>query len=93
MQSFKQHLVEWLVPESELNLDSFKIEFRLIRHNNRKLDSDAPFFCYKWIIDTLVKQGYAKDDDKVKLVIIPSVVEETAIETSIKVKVFKWNHT
>ena len=91
-EEFKHSLVEWLIPKSNLLLESLKIEFSLIRHNNRRIDSDAPFFIFKWIIDTIVEQGYAKDDNKVKLVIIPSIVDKAAIETSIKVRVSRWIH-
>ena len=91
-EEFKHSLVEWFIPESELLLESFKIEFSLLRHNKRRIDSDAPFFVLKWIIDAIVEQGYAIDDNKVKLVIIPSVVDKAAKETSIRVKVSKWTH-
>ncbi len=89
---FKNRLLEWYIGKSNIMMESFKIEFSIIRNNKRKLDSDSIIMPIKWIIDVLVQQGYAKDDDKVKIVIIPSVVDLEQLETLIDVKVIKWKH-
>ncbi len=84
---YKEKLTEWFLPKSELMLDSFIIEFSLFRPNGKKLDADALFYIYKWTIDSIVEQGYAKDDNKVKIIINPAILEKKNVETTIKVKV------
>jgi len=85
----KARLTEWLVPEYDKEPhQEGRIEFRLYRPSKVKLDADAGSFVNKWIIDTLVEQGYFVDDDKLTLVLYPVVVEPERVETDIEVKVY-----
>ena len=85
----KNMLCEWYIPKSELALDTFTVEFGLKRPGKKKLDSDALFFCYKWIVDTFVEQGWAKDDDKMEMRITPAELSSDGIGTRITVKFYE----
>ena len=86
----KARLVEWLVPKYDKEPHATgKIEFRLYRPTKLRLDPDAGCgSAYKWIIDTIVEQGYFIDDDRLTLVLYPVVVEPERVETDIEVKVY-----
>jgi hypothetical protein len=85
----KTRLTDWLVPKynGEPHREG-RIEFRLYRPSKKRLDADAGSFVNKWIIDTIVEQGYFVDDDRITLVLHPVVIEEDRVETDIEVKVF-----
>ena len=71
---FKDILKQWYLPEWQDNpYERAEIHFTVLRANGKKLDADsmAPS-TFKWSMDTLVEQGYLVDDDKVKLVLHPT---------------------
>ena len=90
-KKLKEALCEWHIPKSDLGLDTFTAEFGLKRPGNKKLDADALFFCYKWIIDTFVEQGWASDDDKAEIRITPSELSSSQVNTMITVKFYRRN--
>lgn len=87
-KAFKDNLKEWHLPESELSLASGTVEFQLYRPTKRRLDADSIAFIGKWFVDTLVEQGYFKDDDQVTFIYKPVIVEKDRVETEIKIKVY-----
>ena len=91
MAEFKEHISSWSIPESSLLLGSGRIEYQLYRPNKKKLDNDAPSYVYKWVQDTLVAQGYFKDDDQITSILRPVIVERNRVETEVKVAVYGTN--
>jgi hypothetical protein len=86
----KTRLKDWLLPKNEGKVyREGLVEFRLYRPSKKRLDADAGSgTVYKWIVDTLVEQGYFEDDDQITFVLKPVIVETHRVETDIEVKVF-----
>ena len=89
---FKEHICSWSIPESSLKLGSGRIEYQLYRPNKKRLDSDAPSYVYKWVMDSIVSQGYFSDDDQIALVLRPCIVERDRVETEVLVKVYGYEN-
>lgn len=87
-KAFKDNLKDWHLPKSELSLDSGTVEFRLYRPTKRRLDADSIAFIGKWFVDTLVEQGYFKDDDQITFMYKPVIVEKDRVETEVKIKIY-----
>lgn len=87
-KTMKDDLKAWLVPTSDLMLDSGTVEFRLYRPTRKRLDADSIAFIGKWFVDLLVEQGYFKDDDQVTFIYKPVIVEKDRVETEIYVKIY-----
>ena len=87
---FKDMLIQWYLPEWQDNpYERAEIHFTVLRANGKKLDADsmAPS-TFKWAMDTLVEQGYLVDDDKVKIVLHPTRLnQENQLETMVKMQV------
>lgn len=86
---FKIMLCEWYLPESDRNADSAEITFTILRNTKRGMDPDAfGISANKWAIDTLVEQGYLRDDDKVRIILEPTELNcSDSGETTINMKV------
>jgi hypothetical protein len=69
-----------------------KVEFTILRHNNRRIDADSAVFVGKWLVDFLVEKGYFNDDNDVEFVYKPAVMNADVIETSLKVEVYGENN-
>lgn len=76
-KDFIETLGDWHVPKSDLMLEEADIEFTLLRNSKRKLDADALTVVYKWTIDYIVKQGWLKDDDKLRIIMNPTQIHES----------------
>jgi len=88
--TFKKDIMDWFMPKHEDNpYISSDIRFTIHRPDNKKIDSDAfGISSYKWIIDTLVEQGYLVDDDKCKIILEPTILSSDGqIETSVRMEV------
>jgi len=87
---FKDMLKEWCIPKSNDKYYSLNIEFTIIRPDRHRIDPDSlAGSAGKWIVDTLVEQGWLKDDDKVRISYNPTIVDEVISETMIKVEIYK----
>jgi len=91
MSAFKERITSWSIPISTLKSKSGRIEYQLYRPNKKRLDSDAPSYVYKWIMDTLVDLGYFIDDNDITLVLKPVIVEKDRVETEVRVTVYGTN--
>lgn len=86
--AFKESLREWYVPATNHKFDRATITFQILRDSSRKIDADAfGVSAYKWFIDLLVEQGWLKDDDKVRVIQEPVVLNASSNETQIFCKV------
>ena len=88
-QNFKAELQDWSLPIWEENpYTEAHIEYTILRRNGFKLDSDNLAFSYKWLQDLLVENGYMVDDDKIKVVLNPTLLHvEGSVETSVRVEI------
>jgi len=94
---YKNQLKDWYIPENpNPKYESIDIQFELKRHNKRVLDSDNLGIIIKWTIDAIKgekndKEGskWLIDDDKVFYNVVPAILDETLLETEIKVTVYK----
>ena len=85
--NYKTMLKEFFLPEPTELYKSLTVEYRILRHNKRKIDSDAIAFGVKWITDSLCEIGYVKDDDTVTHVLIPAEYREGLVETQLELTV------
>jgi len=84
---FKSDLAAWSLPPWEENpFTKATVEYTILRNNGFKLDSDNLAFSYKWLQDLLVEMSYLVDDDKIKVVLNPTLLHvEGSVETSVRV--------
>ncbi len=85
--NYKTLLKEFFIPNPEMEYKSLTIEYRILRHNKRKIDSDAIVFAVKWITDSLCEIGYVKDDDTVTHILIPAEYREGLTETQLEITI------
>ena len=85
--NYKTLLKEFFLPEPTEVYKSLTVEYRILRHNKRKIDSDAIAFAVKWITDSLCEIGYVKDDDTVTHVLIPAEYRKGLVETQLELTV------
>ena len=90
-KEFLALLGEWQVPKSTENALSGRIEYRLYRPTQCKLDADSIAYPAKWCTDFITKQGYFLDDNQVESQFKPVIVEKDRVETEMKVSVYKDN--
>ena len=88
-EEFKTTLSDWSLPPWEENpYQSAEIEYRILRKNGRKIDSDNLAFSYKWLQDLLVENQYMVDDDSIKVTLHPTQLKVPGeVETSVHVKI------
>ncbi len=87
---FKAELSDWNLPlvEDDNPYTKAEIEYTILRSNGYKIDSDNLAFTYKWLQDLLVENGYLIDDDKIRVVLNPTLLHvEGAVETSVRVEI------
>jgi hypothetical protein len=85
---FKESIKQWYVPVAENTFRRATVTFQIKRDSGRKIDSDAfGVSAYKWFIDSLTEQGWLKDDDCVRIILEPAILNCDANETQIHVKV------
>ena len=87
---FQTLITEWCLPEWEDNpYLSAEIEYTILRRNGKNIDSDALCgFTYKILQDMLVLNSYLVDDNKVKVIMNPTLLHvEGAVETSVRVEI------
>ena len=90
--TFKSMLCSWYIPSAEQVFNKATVTFQVLRDSKRKIDADAfSSSAYKWTIDTLVQQGYLKDDDKVRIILEPAILNASDNETQIHCKVELYN--
>ena len=82
---FKTELSEWHLPEWGDNpYTKAQIEYTIQRKDGKKIDSDNLAFPYKWLQDLLVENQYLVDDDKIRVVLNPTLLHvEGSVETSV----------
>jgi hypothetical protein len=86
---FKEDLGEWTIPENTGKVyDKGKVEFTILRHNNRRIDADSATFAGKYLVDFLVEKGYFSDDNNIEFVYKPAIMNADVVETSLKVEVY-----
>ena len=91
---YKSDLKEYFIPEPEKLYDTLIIDYRIIRHNNMKLDKDNLVFALKWLSDTLEELGYVKDDKIINFrsfdTIVDTSLPETMFEVRVKNEIIEW---
>ena len=85
--SYKKSLKEMYIPEPEMIYDVLTIDYRLIRHNNTRLDKDNIVFALKWLADSLEEMGYIKDDKIVDFKSFATIVDKNNSETMFEIRV------
>jgi len=93
---YKENLQSWYIPTPEKEYKSMYVEFHLMRHNKRVLDSDNLGFIIKWTLDAIKETEnkelgikWLKDDDQITYKVVPAKLDKTLLETEIIVKVFE----
>lgn len=88
MTNYKQLLRDFFIPEPEIDepYRHITLEYRIMRHNKRKIDADNLIYNHKWLSDLMQDMGWIVDDDQVTLTIRPSIVVAGIKETQFKVK-------
>jgi len=89
---YKSLLKEFFIPEPEDGfraLRSITLEYSILRHNKRKIDTDNLIHNIKWISDLLQDMNWISDDDKVTLIIRPSTHIETLSETQFQLCAYR----
>lgn len=83
---YKQLLRDFFIPEPEdETFYKITIDYTILRHNKRKIDTDGLIFNHKWLADLLQEMGWISDDDQVTLIIRPYIVDKNLNETQFKV--------
>jgi len=91
---YKSNLKDWYIPKNQKEPQAnMTIEFQLRRHNNRVLDSDNIGIIIKWTIDTIKEQNWLIDDNQVTYTVIPSVLDNTVLDTTIDITAYITNKT
>jgi len=92
--TYKELLKDMIIPEPAEVYTTLTINYRLIRHNNTRLDKDNIVFALKWIADTLEELDYIKDDKIVNFHSFETIVDSTLPETMFEIQVttdeLKW---
>ena len=68
--------------------EALTIEYRLVRHNKRKIDSDNAIFALKYLSDVLEKLGFVDNDTNTQFKSFPKEVDETLSETMLDIRVY-----
>ena len=94
--TYKQQLKEWYIPTPNTRYKKLYVEFHLFRHNKRVLDADNLGFIIKWTLDAIketenpkLKITWLEDDDQIRYLVEPAILDRELLETEIKVKVFE----
>jgi len=94
--TYKDNLKDWYIPTPEKEYKSMYIEFHLMRHNKRVLDSDNLGFIIKWTLDAIKETrneekdiNWLEDDDQITYLVKPAILDKELLETEIIVKVFE----
>ncbi len=83
-KEYKDLLRDLYIPEPDEMYESLIIDYRILRHNKRRLDKDNVIFSEKWLSDLLEDMGYV-DDDKVNCIrAFPTIVDMSLPETMIE---------
>lgn len=87
---YKSLLKNFFIPEPEIDspLQSITLEYSILRHNKRKIDSDNIIHNIKWISDLLQDMDWISDDDQVTLIIKPSTYISTLSETQFQLRAY-----
>jgi len=85
--TYKTNLKEMYFPEPEEIYPELTINYRLIRHNNTRLDKDNIIFALKWIADSLEELGYIKDDKVINFHSFDTIVDTSLPETMFEIQV------
>ena len=85
--NFTTNLTNYIIPEPTEIYDNLNIEYRLVRHNKRKIDSDSASYALKWLQDLLETMNYIKDDKDVTLESFPTIIDSSLPETMIDIRV------
>jgi len=86
--AFKENLKGWYVPVAEKKFRKATVTFKIMRDSARKIDADAfGISAYKWLIDLIVEQGHLVDDDMVRIIQEPVILNSSVNETQIYCKV------
>lgn len=85
--NFTSHLREFVIPEPAVMYKYLHIDYRLVRHNNRKIDADSASYAIKWFNDLLEDMGYIKDDKDITVASFPTIIDKLLPETMIDIRV------
>jgi hypothetical protein len=85
-QEYKEFL-SYVIPEPETTYEALTIHYRIVRHNNRRIDKDNVIFALKWLSDYLESIGYIKDDNVVNFVSYDTIVNKNIPETMLEIYV------
>ena len=89
-QEFKEYLEAWFLPLwDDCVFTKAEISYTVLRKDAKKLDADNLTIIYKWFQDLLVENSYLSDDDKVKVILNPTILnaEDSEFETSVLISV------
>ena len=98
-KEYKEVLNAFYLPEppDDAPFDTLTIEYRIVRHNRRKLDSDNAIFAIKYLSDVLEANGWIADDTNTQFHSFPKVVDtnlpETMLDIRIKSGTSEWKKT
>lgn len=84
---YKDTLKEMYIPEPDAMQDVLTIDYRLVRHNNTRLDKDNIVFALKWLADSLEEMGYVKDDKIIDFKSFETIVDTNNTETMFEIRV------
>lgn len=87
---FKSMLKEWYLPEWDDNIyRRAEVHFTILRTNHRKMDPDSlGSSTYKWALDCLTEQCYIVDDDRVRVVLNPTLLGQSGnVETIVRMQI------
>ncbi len=85
--NFTTNLINYIIPEPTKVHDNLNIEYRLVRHNKREIDSDSASYALKWLQDLLETMNYIKNDKDVTLESFPTIIDSSLPETMIDIRV------
>ena len=86
---YKAILTDLLVPDPIKQYDSLTIKYRIIRHNNRKIDQDnATFPSLKWFNDVLEKLGYVEDDRTISINSFDTIIDSSQPEPRMQIQCY-----
>jgi hypothetical protein len=84
---YKESISVWQIPDVTKEYKKLFIEFHLLRHNKRVLDSDNLGFIIKWTIDAIKEKGWVEDDDQITYIVFPAILDRKLNDTSIEIVV------
>ena len=88
---YKQLCRDFFIPEPPDEwkpITSVVLEYTILRHNTKRIDTDNVIFASKFLADLLVDMGYLIDDNQVTLIIKPYIVDKSLVETQLSMRMY-----